>query len=63
LFDQVGETNNFMGHLLLGQVDSDMDALLIGRDIHSTCMDMSIWDLGADDSSRVSAQEDTTSHT
>ena len=27
------------------------------------CLDTSIWDLGADDSSRLSAQEDTTTHT
>jgi hypothetical protein len=26
------------------------------------CLDTSVWDLGTDDSSRVSAQEDTTSH-
>jgi len=27
------------------------------------CLDKSIWDPGADDSNRVSAQEDTTAHT
>jgi hypothetical protein len=41
----------------------DEDALFIGQDDHSTCLDTSIWDPGADDSSRVSAQEDTTAHT
>ena len=52
-----------MGHLLPGPVDSDEDALLIGRDDHSTCLDTSVWDLGAVDSSRMSAQEDTIAHT
>jgi hypothetical protein len=63
LFDQVGETSSLMGHLLPGPTYSDEDALLIGRDSHSTCLDTSVWDPGADDSSRVSAQKDTTSHT
>ena len=31
------------------------------QDDHSTCLDT--WDPGADDSSRLSAQEDTTAHT
>jgi hypothetical protein len=35
----------------------------IGQDDHSMCLDTSIWDSGADASSRVSAQEDTTAHT
>ena len=39
------------------------DALLIGRDDHSTCLDTSVWDPGAVNSSRMSAQEDTTAHT
>jgi hypothetical protein len=63
LFDHVGETDILMGHLLPGPVDSDEDALLIGQDGHSTCLDTSVWDPGADDSNRVSAQEDTTAHT
>jgi hypothetical protein len=63
LFDQTVETNSLMGHLLPGPVCSDEDALLIGRDDHSTCLDTSVWDPGANDSSRVSAQEDTTAHT
>jgi hypothetical protein len=63
LFDQVVETDSLMGHLLPGPVCSDEDAPLIGRDDHSTCLDTSVWDPGADDSSRVSAQEDTTAHT
>jgi hypothetical protein len=62
LFGQVLETGSLMGHLLLGLVDSDEDALLIGQDIHSTCLGASIWDPGADDSSRVTAQEDTVAH-
>jgi hypothetical protein len=52
-----------MGHLLPGPTCSDEDVPFIGQDDHSTCLDTSIWDPGADDSSRVSAQEDTTAHT
>jgi hypothetical protein len=63
LIDQVGETDRLMGHLLPGPVYSDEDAFLVGRDDHITCMDTSVWDPGADDISRVSAQEDTTAHT
>jgi hypothetical protein len=37
--------------------------MLIGRDGHITCLDTSVWDPGVDDSSRVSAHEDTTAHT
>jgi hypothetical protein len=57
------ETDSLLEHLLLGSIYSDEDALLIGRDDHSTCLDTSVWDPGADDISRVSAQEDTTVHT
>jgi hypothetical protein len=63
LFDQVAETDSLMGHLLPELVDSDVDALLIGWDNHSMCLDTFVWDPGIDDSSRVSAQEDTTAHT
>ena len=52
-----------MEHLLPGLACTDEDALFIGQDDHSTCLDTSTWDPGADDSSRVSAQEDTTAHT
>jgi hypothetical protein len=52
-----------MGHLLPGPSCSDEGVPLIGQDDHSTCLDTSIWDPGAYDSSRVSAQEDTTAHT
>jgi hypothetical protein len=61
--DQVVETDSLLGHLLLGSLYSDEDALLIGRDDHSTCLDTSVWDPGADDISRVSAQKDTSAHT
>jgi hypothetical protein len=60
LFDQVGETDSLMRQLLPVLVDSNVDALLIGWDGHNTCLDTSVWDPGAYDSSRVSAQEDTT---
>jgi hypothetical protein len=63
LMDQVVETDNLLGHLLPGSIYSDEDALLIGQDDHSMCLDTSVWDLGADDISRVSAQEGTAIHT
>ena len=63
MFDQVGETDSLMGNLLPGPIDSDVDALLIGQDSHSTCLDTFVWDPGTDDSSRLSAQEDTVAHT
>jgi hypothetical protein len=62
-FDQVGETDSLLGHLLLGPVDGDEDVPFIGQDDHSTCLDTSIWDPGTDDSSRVCAQEDIAAHT
>jgi hypothetical protein len=63
LMDQVVESDSLLGHSLPGSIYSDEDALLIGRNDHSTCLDTSVWDPGADDISRVSAQEDTTAHT
>jgi hypothetical protein len=63
LVEQIVETDRLMGHLLLGSACIDEDALFISQDDHSTCLDTSIWDRGADDSSRVSAQEDTVAHT
>jgi hypothetical protein len=57
------ETDSLFGHLLPRSICSDEDALLIRRDDHSTCLDTSVWDPGASDISRVSAQEDTTAHT
>jgi hypothetical protein len=52
-----------MEHLLPGLACNDEDALFCYQDDHSMCLDTSIWDLGTDDSSRLSAQEDTTTHT
>ena len=63
LFDHVVETDSLMGHLLLGPVNNDEDALFIGQDDHSTCLDTYVWDPGANDSSKVNAQEDTNAHT
>ena len=57
------ETDSLLGHLLPRSIYSDNDTLLIGRDDHSTCLDTSVWDPGADDISRVSAQEDIVVHT
>jgi hypothetical protein len=63
LVEETMETDILMGHLLPGSACNDEDALLSGQDDHSTCLDTSVWDPGADDSSQVSAQEDTTIHT
>jgi hypothetical protein len=63
LLDQVVETDSLLGYSLLGPVYSDEDALLIGRDNHISCLDTYVWDPGADDTSKVSAQKDTTAHT
>jgi hypothetical protein len=52
-----------MEHLLPGSACSDEDALFSSQDDHSMCLDTAIWDPGADDSSRLSAQEDTVAHT
>jgi hypothetical protein len=63
LVEQIVETDRFMEHLLPGSACMDEDALFSIQDDHSMCLDTSIWDPGADDSSRLSAQEDTTAHT
>jgi hypothetical protein len=63
LVEQIMETDRLMGHLLPGPACIDEDALFISQDDHSTCLDTSIWDPGTDDSSGVSAQEDTAAHT
>ena len=63
LVEQSMETYNLMGHLLPGSACIDEDTLFIRQDDHNTCLDTSIWDPGADDSSKVSAQEDTAAHT
>jgi hypothetical protein len=62
LVEKIVEIDRLMEHLLSGSTCSAEDALLVSRDDHNTCLDTSIWDPGADDSSRVSAQEDTTAH-
>ena len=62
LMDQVVESDILLGHSLPGLIYSDEDALLIGQNDHSTCMDTSVWDPGTYGISRVSVQEDTTAH-
>jgi hypothetical protein len=52
-----------MEHLLLGSACIDEDALFSSQDDHSMCLNTSLWDPGIDDSSKLSAQEDTTAHT
>jgi hypothetical protein len=63
LVEQIMDADRLMEHLLLGSTCIDEDALFSSQDDHSTCLDTSIWDPGANDSSRLSAQEDTTAHT
>jgi hypothetical protein len=63
LVEKVVETYSLRGHLLPRPACSDEGALLIGRDDHSTCLETSVWDPRTVDSSKVSAQEDTASHT
>jgi hypothetical protein len=62
LLDPVVETDSLMGYSLPGPIYSDEDALLVGRDDHISCLDTFVWDPGADDIRRLSAQEDTTAH-
>jgi hypothetical protein len=63
LLDMVMETDSLIGYSLPRAVHSDEGALCMGRDDHIPCLDTSVWGPGVDDISRVSAQEDTTSHT
>jgi hypothetical protein len=63
LVEQVVEADRLMEHLLPGLTCIDEDALFSIQDDHSMCLDIAIWDPGADDSSRLSTQEDTAAHT
>jgi hypothetical protein len=63
LVEQIAEVDRLMEHLLPRSVCIDEDALFSNQDDHNTCLDTTLWDPGADDSSRLSAQEDTTIHT
>jgi hypothetical protein len=61
--EQMEKVDRWMEHLLLGSDCMDEDALFGSQDDDNTCLDIAIWDPGADDSSRLSAQEDTAAHT
>jgi hypothetical protein len=63
LVEQIVEADRWMEHLLPGSHCMDEDALFSSQDDHSMSLDTSIWGLGIDDSSRLSAQEDTAAHT
>ena len=63
LVEQIVEADRLMEHLCPGLVCIDEDAHFSSQDDHSMCLDTSLWDPGVDDSSRLSAQEDTTAHT
>jgi hypothetical protein len=63
LVEHIAEADKWMEHVLPRSDCIDEDALFSIQDDHSMCRDTTIWDLGANDSSRLSAQEDTTTHT
>jgi hypothetical protein len=63
LVEQVAEADRWMEHVLPGSDCIDEDALFSIQDDHSMCLDTAIWDPGVDDSSRLSAQEVTATHT
>jgi hypothetical protein len=60
---KMAEVDRWMEHLLLGSHCMDEDALFGSQDDNIMCLDTTIWDPGIDDSSRLSAQEDTAAHT
>ena len=62
MVEQMAEVDRWMEHLLPGSVCIDEDALFGSQDDDSMCLDTTIWGPGADDSSRLSAQEDTAAH-
>jgi hypothetical protein len=61
--EKMAEVDRWMEHLLPRLDCMDEDALFGSQDDDKTCLDTTIWDPGTDDSSRLSAQEDTTTHT
>jgi hypothetical protein len=63
LVEQIIEADRLMEHLCPGSVCIDGDSPFSNQDDHSTCLDTSLWDPSADDSSKLSAQEDTAAHT
>jgi hypothetical protein len=63
LVEQIAEVDRLMEHLLPRSVCIDEDALFSNQDDHNTCLDTTLWDPSVDDSSRLSAQQDTTIHT
>ena len=52
--EQIVDADRLMEHLLPGSTYIDEDALFSIQDDHSMCLDIAIWDPGANDSSRVS---------
>jgi hypothetical protein len=62
LVEQIVDADRLTEHLFPGSACIDEDALFSSQDDHKMCLDTSIWDPGADDSSRLSAQEYTTAH-
>jgi hypothetical protein len=63
LVEKIAEVDRLMEYLLPRSFCIDEDALFSNQDDHNTCLDTTLWDPHADDSSRLSAQEDTTIHT
>ena len=62
MIEKIVEADRWMEPLLPGSDCVDEGALFSIQDDHSTCLDTSLWDPSADDSSRLSAQEDTAAH-
>jgi hypothetical protein len=60
--EQIVDADRLMEHVLLGSDCIDEDALFSIQDDHSMCLDTTIWDLGIEDGSRMSAQEDMATH-
>jgi hypothetical protein len=63
LVEQIAKVDRLMEHLLPRLVCIYENALFSSKDDHSTCLDTTLWDPGTDDSSKLSAQEDTISLT
>jgi hypothetical protein len=55
LVEQIAEADRLMEHLIPGLACIDEDALFSIQDDHRKCLDTTIWDPGAEDSSRLSA--------
>jgi hypothetical protein len=60
LVEQIAEADRLMEKLLPRLVCIDEDVVFSSQYDHSTCLGTTLWDPGVDDSSKLSAHEDTT---